>query len=1216
MSQSSGWQSNASQPRTARGWLIWLALGVLVAGGSVAWWYWSRSDADTTAMSAVYSVNNRGVGLMEQFKYEEAAAAFAEVVRMAPDWTPGHVNRAIALYNRNKPEFLEQATAIFRQVLDKEPDEPHAHFCLGYILHFRDRDKALPHFEKVTQIDPNDAHAWYFRGLMLDLDKADEKLKCLERAVQLDPHLRSAIYGLAQMLHRSPKGSDQKRADSLDNAQKALDRFYDQEKSAYGEPGRYSEVISTPPRKHQAANIGPIPLFHPDDRLDVKLKTGARWARALDFGKDATANLRREIRRRFGATMVVLDFNRDGLPDLFLAGAVVEDDQVRDLLLKNRGFQRGRLTFEDVTHEAGLAETRPSLGCTVADFDNDGYPDIFITGAGRNWLFQNQSRNKGAKAVFADVTREAGLDKMSGVCLGSCFVDLDQDMDLDLLIARYAASSEETLESLAGKGVASGGLRVFLNVGEAKVPLNVKEDAPPLRPAFRKFDAKSLSEFESAMTVAAVDLDGDRDTDVLVLADRTGGSALINDRLLRLRSASLPAALTGTDSWNGALVLDANHDRRSDLFLIRPAAPPILLLSQPAIATEQNLEKLYQEGPCHSPTLIQAQAIDIDNDGWTDVIGLSEKGRPVLLHNRGGKLAHASEGLGSDAAWPNDIIALGAVSLGETCFPDMLIWSEGQGLQWRRNLGNAMRAIDVTLVGHRKVESEGRTVRCNADGIGTWVVAQSADFWTGLEYTTLSAGLGQSLQPIHLGLGKHSAEVLRLRWPDNCWQAELELASCKPLMIDQRNRKPDSCPVLFTWDGERYTCVTDFLGVGTLGEAMPDGTCMQPRPEETVKIEPRQLKPRDGFYVLKIAEPMDEVTYLDHLQLAVIDQPPGISVYPDERFTLSGPPPSQDLLAFRDGQRVFPVKASDHRGRDVTETLRHRDRKMVNGFARRAWTGFAEDHWVELDFGEQLAKYPQKDALVLFLAGWTDYAYPDSMWAANQAGISLQPPTLHRLGSDGTWTAVSADMGFPAGLPRMMAVDVTGKLGGGRCVLRIKTNMCVFWDQAFIAPVAQRGQPGQLSHCRVLDVHDAELEKRGFMKEVSPDGRQPALYDYDQLERPPFTRQNGKLTRLGSVTELLRERDDCFVIFGPGEEVSVRFDGRGLPALPSGWQRSFVLRTAGYCKGCGPFTMTGGDIAPLPFRAMSRFPYGPAEHYPRTPRHHDYQRRYNTRTME
>src|SRR5262249_29471582 len=89
--------------------------------------------------------------------------------------------------------------------------------------------------------------------------------------------------------------------------------------------------------------------------------------------------------------------------------------------------------------------------------------------------------------------------------------------------------------------------------------------------------------------------------------------------------------------------------------------------------------------------------------------------------------------------------------------------------------------------------------------------------------------------------------------------------------------------------------------------------------------------------------------------------------------------------------------------------------------------------------------------------------------------------------------------------------------------------------------------------------------------------------------------------------------DDHYVIVGPGEEISARFDAGRLPPLAKGWKRSFVLRTAGYTKDGGPFTATGATIEPLPFKAMTRYPYGPEEEYPTDDMHQRYCRQYNTR---
>ena len=93
-------------------------------------------------------------------------------------------------------------------------------------------------------------------------------------------------------------------------------------------------------------------------------------------------------------------------------------------------------------------------------------------------------------------------------------------------------------------------------------------------------------------------------------------------------------------------------------------------------------------------------------------------------------------------------------------------------------------------------------------------------------------------------------------------------------------------------------------------------------------------------------------------------------------------------------------------------------------------------------------------------------------------------------------------------------------------------------------------------------------------------------------------RQSGRLTRFGDVTELLHQRDDRFVIFGPGDDLTVRFDAGSLPPLPAGWRRSYVLRTAGYCKDTALSTAHGATVEPLPFRAMRNYPYGPDQHYP------------------
>ena len=157
--------------------------------------------------------------------------------------------------------------------------------------------------------------------------------------------------------------------------------------------------------------------------------------------------------------MVLLDYNRDGKLDVFMVGAVVEKGKVRDLLLRNDGDNH----FTDVTAEAGLAGDRPSLGCAVADYDNDGFPDLLITGAGVQKLFRNTGAGR-----FEDATAKAGLDKVTTVCLGAGWADVDQDGDLDLILSQYAKTPEKALAQLRGKTEGGPGLAVFLNVARRR----------------------------------------------------------------------------------------------------------------------------------------------------------------------------------------------------------------------------------------------------------------------------------------------------------------------------------------------------------------------------------------------------------------------------------------------------------------------------------------------------------------------------------------------------------------------------------------------------------------------------------------------------------------------------------------------------------------------------------------------------------------------------
>ncbi len=1184
---------NTSKQSLRRGVVLIVTFALICGLGYFSWRHFSNEKKgpepppepianhppDPTA--AVFA-NVRGVGHMEQFDYALAVKAFEEAVQADPGWTPARVNLAIALLNTTVRENLARSNAILQEIIAEQPNHLHAHYCLGMIALYENRlSDAFPHFEIVSRLDPADAHTWMHMGLTHPRGKeSPEAKKCFAEAVRLNPYLNAARYLLAQHpFERNPQTTAKLLEEHSSLAEANWQTEY---RIAYSEMGHYADVIG---RINKAPpGIGPLPMFASWDRLAVRLADGTTWASDKDLGEGEgeAGDLARAIRSRFGAAIVAFDFNHDGRPDLFLPSAVVRGKRLGDLLLRNEG--NGVLV--DVTAEAGLA-AGSSWGCFIADYDNDGFPDLLLTGPGGARLLRNKT-----DGMFEDVSAKAGLSERPGLFLSAAWLDIDQDGDLDLLLSRFADTPATALAQLQGRGKSQGEPILLLNVGVAP-PAAPGAKQPGLTTGFKRFDLPESVRAPGAFVgVVISDLDGDRDLDVLLLADGQSPRGIWNDRLLRFHSAG---TIGDPGSWNAALVLDVNHHQQSDLLLLSADKAPALWLAK-KVSIPKGLSDAFERRAIACPPMLQAQAVDLDFDSWTDIVGLTNDRKPLLLHNDGtGKFVPRGDAFGYSS------VAAGiAVVDIDGDGPVDLVVLEDTGLKVFRNLGNGNHAVRLDVTGRR---DKGANLRTNSNGIGAWIVAQYGPTWSGLEKTTLEAGLRQSCLPVDLGLGKNTqAEVVRIRWPDGVPQAELNVAAGPTVRIAELNRKGASCPILFVWDGQRYRFVTDFLGAGTVGEVGPDGSTRPPRPEESLAIDSRSFVPKNGKYWIKIAEPMDEVLYLDRLQLVAIDHPIGEQVVPDERFPINGPPPTQELLRLNDLR--LPKRAIDHRGNDVTALLRDVDRRYPNAFHLRSWLGFAEDHFVDIDFGDM--NLDPSSRYILCLHGWTDYAYPESIFAASQAGIEMRAPQLEYRKPEGQWQTWG-ELGFPAGLPRTMTRNVTEliKLGKGR--FRIRTNMQVYWDQVALG----RQLPSKELLAETLPIAFAELQHRGFAQEVLPNGALPIVYDDMRLEPVAIAPWKGRLTRLGNVTELLHERDDRFVLCGPGDEIEIAFDAARLPPLREGFTRSFVLRTNGYCKDSSLFTATGAAVEPLPFHGMESYP-------PRRPppRHViEYDRQWNRRPI-
>jgi hypothetical protein len=302
-----------------------------------------------------------------------------------------------------------------------------------------------------------------------------------------------------------------------------------------------------------------------------------------------------------------------------------------------------------------------------------------------------------------------------------------------------------------------------------------------------------------------------------------------------------------------------------------------------------------------------------------------------------------------------------------------------------------------------------------------------------------------------------------------------------------------------------------------------------------------------------------------------------------------------------------PAAATDEHGHDVLPLISKLDRRYPDDFGLHLIRGYADEHLLTLDLGQATGK-----RTLLLLTAWTDYAFSSDNVAAHQAGLAMKPPALQVKDSSGRWKTVIGDIGIPVGRPQTMVLDLTGKLPATSREVRIVTNMRIYWDRILV-DTSNASAPAQLTR---LDPSTAELRSRGFSAEVTPDGRQPFVYDYQRVSASsPWKVMPGRYTREGDVRELLLRSDDMFVVSRPGDEISLSFDATRLPPLPSGWKRTFLLYADGFSKEMDINSASPDQVMPLPFHGMTEYPYSADEKYPLTRQRRAYIERYNTRVV-
>ena len=1046
---------------------------------------------------------NRGVALMGRYDFAAAAAEFAAVAKSHPQSHEAALNLALALINRQGDGDAAEAERLLQAATADPTVGPRARYALGLLLLYGGRDAdALPLLSAVAQHAPRDAFPAYFAGQAQLAAAPDAALGWFVKAQVANPLLRSAHYGAFQALQRLGRRAE---------AAATLAQF---------------EALADDPRAQMAefkyTRMGPLAMAVTVDApvAPTALPSGPRFLSPVPI--TTTPDVPWRTTGADTRSITVADIDGDGRLDVFAANALDGTAPNAVLFGREGGWRL------DLAHPlAAVAGVHAALW---GDLDNDGRTDaVLVRGSGHSAVWRQTAPNAWRDVTVGSRAATPGLDGLDGA-----LVDADHDGDLDIWLTN--AAGPNALLNNNGNGT------------------------------FRPIAAAAGVTGTGRGSVGAVfvDLDHDRDHDLVVLNAAPPHDVFLNDRVWTYRSA--PGFATFVAAPLAAVVsadLDANG--QAELYTTGPRG-----LERWTPDATGEWRPVTLAGAAAPPRAALAVA-DTNGDGALELLTSRGEGWTVFDVAAGGTTP-AAAATTATAAFDAAVAVRGwtVATLDAAHGPSVMGVGADGLLAWLPGPGRHPYAT-LAVTGR---DSTSDQLRSNVSGVGTRLAVRVGSRWTAFDTAGGHAGPGQSLQPIAVGLGgAPQADFVSLVWPDGVMQTEMALAGGQLHVIAETQRQLSSCPVLFAFNGTAMAFVTDILGVGGLGFFERPGVYSAPFPREHVLFPDGSIAPHDGRYAVVIGEPMEEVTYLDRAALVAYDLPPGWQMALDERKATAAPMPTSAPLFYREERR--PVRATNDRGADVTTRIAEADRNAAPpGAPDPRFIGMTAPHTLELVFDQPLDRGPGRP--VLMIDGWVEYPYAQTAFAAWQADATFAAPTLEARAESGRWQVVAPEFGYPAGMPRRMTLPLS-HVPAGTFALRLRTSQEIYWDRVSVI----YAEPAPAAIRRVLPLASATLRQSGFAARTTGPQRTP---HYDYARRAPLwdTRYpRGRYTRLGRVDALVAAADSALAIFGPGEDVRFEF-AAPADAAPAGWTRRVVLEADGWCKDMDLYTKDGDTVAPLP----------------------------------
>jgi hypothetical protein len=472
-----------------------------------------------------------------------------------------------------------------------------------------------------------------------------------------------------------------------------------------------------------------------------------------------------------GPGCAFLDYDGDGWLDiLFVNGCDWPGHKrQRTTLRLYRNNRNG--TFTDVTAAAGLAVEMYGMGVAVGDYDNDGFPDLFVTAVGQSRLFRNTG-----KGGFVDVTRRAGLDGRTAFSTSAMWVDYDRDGLLDLFVCNYVEWSmqHDVFCSLDAKNKSyctpeayrGSTCWLFRNRGDG---------------SFEDVTAKSgiFDTSSKSLGVALIDYERDGWPDMVVANDTQPNKLYRNRGNGTFEEIGVRAGVAFSEDGRaragmGIDAADFLNSGASGLAITNFDNEMVALYGAGQAGPFQDLAAASGVGPASRATLgFGCGFVDIDLDGRLDLAVVnghidatvrtirSHAGYaqpPHLFFNQGnGRFRDAAAESGPDFATPKVGRGLAWGDFDNDGDLDLLVTTnQGPAFLYRNDLANGNRSLRLRLTG----------TKSNRDGIGAVVRTRTPEGWQMRTVRSGSSYLSQSELAVTFGLGvRDAAQTVIVEWP-------------------------------------------------------------------------------------------------------------------------------------------------------------------------------------------------------------------------------------------------------------------------------------------------------------------------------------------------------------------------------------------------------------------------------------------------------------------